>query len=278
MDGRRLGMSIFGRGAIASVIDLAPLPMAGHRHPLVAALHADGVVRVRVATVALAMSCVSVCILFSRGNGLSWTACCQEPLSQNKCGISQASASLSSRKFRSPSTCDAYSVLMSTWQSNEHAMHSYLPPQLAEVPHMRSLTWPAAPHVPQVWDLTKRSRTAAHTLAPPSPGPQRFKATRLAFCRDGSDGVREPGAAHMAVYWAAADEPSADDAPGSSCVAVYQLSTEAAGATQFDPALLAALPVCNAAPAHTRRSFPFLGWLTCKLGPSESGMASVRAA
>jgi len=48
MDGRRLGMSIFGRGAIASVIDLAPLPTAGHHHPLVAALHADGIVRVRV--------------------------------------------------------------------------------------------------------------------------------------------------------------------------------------------------------------------------------------
>ena len=49
----------------------------------------------------------------------------------------------------------------------------------------------------------------------------------------------------MAVYWAA-DEPPAGNASGSSYVAVYQLSTEAAGATQFDPALLAALPVCDA--------------------------------
>ncbi len=124
---------------------------------------------------------------------------------------------------------------------------------------MRSLTdGPAAPLVPQVWDLTKRSRTAAHTLASPSTGPQRFQATRLAFCRDSSDSVREPGAAHMAVYWAAADETPAGDAPSSSSyVAVYQLSTEAAaGATQFDPALLAALPVCDAAaPAHTHGGY-----------------------
>ena len=47
MDGRRLGMSIFGRGAVAAVVDVAPLPTAG-RHALVAALHADSVVRVRM--------------------------------------------------------------------------------------------------------------------------------------------------------------------------------------------------------------------------------------
>ncbi len=128
--------------------------------------------------------------------------------------------------------------------------------QVQRSPHPQLDIWSAAPLDPQVWDLTKRSRTAAHTLASPVPGPQRFKATRLAFCRDGSDGDRQPGAAHMAVYWAAdeapADEPPAGDAPGSSgYAAVYQLSTEAAGATQFDPALLAVLPVCDAASART---------------------------
>lgn len=95
----------------------------------------------------------------------------------------------------------------------------------------------------QVWDLAKRSRTAAHTLASPVPGPQRFRAARFAFCRDGSDSARQAGAAHMAVYWAAAEASQGDADTGY--VAVYQLSTEAAGATQFDPALLAALPVSN---------------------------------
>ena len=45
MDGRRLGSSLFGRGAIAPVVDVALLPAAGH-HPLVAALHANGTLRV----------------------------------------------------------------------------------------------------------------------------------------------------------------------------------------------------------------------------------------
>ena len=108
----------------------------------------------------------------------------------------------------------------------------------------------------QVWDLTKRSRAAAHTLASPVPGrSQRFRAARLAFCRDNSDRTtRQAGAAHMAVYWAAEAPSDADDC----YIALYQLSTEAAGAAQFDPALLAALPVCSTCPEWTSAVLPLL--------------------
>ena len=99
---------------------------------------------------------------------------------------------------------------------------------------------PAAP-LRQVWDLAKRSRTAAYTLAPPVPGQQRFKAARFVFSRNSLRSNWHAGAVHIAVYWDA-------DAPGeadSKYVALYRLDNEDLGAAQHGVDFLAALPVCQ---------------------------------
>ena len=130
MDGRRLGMSIFGRGAVAAVIALAPLPMSGHRHPLVAALHADGIVRVRVNGLELLVFLVGHMILCNVA--VAWarlsTACCR---GDSRAGSANLRLSPGASAFHLDSRVP--SVPTSTWHINKHPVHLYIVTRLAEV-------------------------------------------------------------------------------------------------------------------------------------------------